>query len=330
MVNDTAILQESRPIGGLYEYISIARLDHATKHVFIIPGVILAYALREPALAGAAPKILVGFLSAISAASANYVLNEWLDRHFDAFHPIKSGRTAVHWHLVPALVYAEYALLAVISLWLATQVGTSFFLTEIAFLLSGVIYNVRPLRTKDRGFVDVISESVNNPIRLILGWTMLDPSTLPPASLLLAYWAGGGFLMSAKRLSEYRDIVATSGASILCRYRRSFLAYTLESLTVSCFLYGIISAFFLAVFLIRYRLEYMIAFPFIGGLFGCYLWLSLLRNSIAQRPERMFRSKRLMFALSVTIVVMLAVSFINVPILADLTEPGFIPVHHAS
>src|SRR3546814_15555338 len=84
--------------------------------------------------------------------------------------------------------------------------------------------------------LDVISESINNPIRLTLGWTMVDPTTLPPSSLLLAYWTGGAFLMGAKRLSEYRDISTEAGMQMLHRYRRSFSAYTAESLTVCCLL----------------------------------------------------------------------------------------------
>src|SRR3546814_2841738 len=73
---------------------------------------------------------------------------------------------------------------------------------------------------------------------LTLGWTMVDPTTLPPSSLLLAYWTGGAFLMGAKRLSEYRDISTEAGMQMLHRYRRSFSAYTAESLTVCCLLYA--------------------------------------------------------------------------------------------
>ncbi|MBO9518182.1 MAG: UbiA family prenyltransferase [Porphyrobacter sp.] len=310
----------------LSDYLSLARFDHITKHVFILPGLVLAYALREPPLADAIWKVPIGFLSAIAIASANYVINEWLDREFDAHHPTKSRRAAVACSLSPGLVTVEYLIFAVLGLLLAKVLGGYFFMVSAAFLISGLIYNVRPIRSKDRPFVDVISEAVNNPIRLTLGWLMIDPTSLPPLSLLLAYWFGGAFLMGSKRLSEYRDIVASEGIETLERYRRSFSGYTAESLTVSCLVYAMVSSFFVGVFLIKYRLEYLLAFPFVVGLFGCYFWLAMIKNSIAQRPERMFRSRRLMTALVVTALVLLVLTFADIPELGQLTERTFTPV----
>src|SRR3546814_12282474 len=59
--------------------------------------------------------------------------------------------------------------------------ATSKMMTAIAlaFAAQGLAYNVPPLRTKDVPYLDVLSESVNNPLRLAIGWAMIDPGSLP-------------------------------------------------------------------------------------------------------------------------------------------------------
>ena len=323
--HDAALIQPlQRPRGRLRDYVAIARLDHMTKHVFILPGIILAHVLRHPATDVVPLTLLIGCLSATAIASANYVINEWLDREFDAFHPLKSARTAVHRSLSAPIVYAEYLGLVAMGLMLAVSLGPLFAWTSAAFVLSGLIYNVKPVRTKDKVYVDVVSESINNPIRLMLGWAMVDSVTIPPSSLLLGYWMGGAFLMAAKRLSEYRDITAGGGADLLPRYRRSFGRYNADNLAVSCLLYAMLSAFFLAVFLIKYRQEYVFALPFIAVLFASYFWLAMQRGAVASRPERLFRSRRLIAASLVAVGALTALSFVDMPFLDYLSTPGFL------
>ena len=52
--------------------------------------------------------------------------------------------------------------------------------------MMGILYNVEPIRTKDRAYVDVLSESINNPLRFLLGWSAIVSDVLPPSSVLLA------------------------------------------------------------------------------------------------------------------------------------------------
>jgi hypothetical protein len=156
---------------------------------------------------------------------------------------------------------------------------------------------------KDKAYLDVISESINNPLRLMIGWAMIDPTTLPPVSLIAAYWAGGAFLMAAKRYSEYREIVAANGRDLLVRYRASFAGYDEGSLNVSCFIYGLLSSFFLAIFLIKYRIEYLMMMPVIMMLFAQYFNLSMNAGSSAQNPEKLYRERSL-------ILTVLALAFI--------------------
>jgi hypothetical protein len=194
------------------------------------------------------------------------------------------------------------------------------------FALQGIVYNVTPLRTKDMAFLDVISESINNPLRLTIGWLMVDPTTLPPSSIILAYWTGGAFLMAAKRLSEYREITESHGKATLALYRASFAIYNEVSLTVSCFVYAMLSTFFLAIFLIKYRMEYIITLPPIIVMFGYYLALSMRPGSLAQKPERLFRERRLLALLALIGVLFVTATIVNMPAVGGLTAQRYIVI----
>lgn len=311
--------------GSWIHYLSIARPDHWVKHVFILPGIVLALALAPTLTTG---EILLncalGFAAACLIASANYVINEWLDAEDDRNHPEKSARPSAAGLVQARFVYVEYILLLLVGLAIAFSVNFVFAVVAMAFAVSGVTYNVPPFRTKDRVYLDVISEAVNNPLRLVMGWAMVSSSTVPPLSLVIAYWAGGAFLMAAKRLSEFRFIVQERGAEAPGLYRRSFNFYSVESLTISCFTYALASAFGLAVFLIKYRAEFIFVFPVIIVLFAYYLHLGFQPASVAQKPEHLHRDWRLMAIVGVLVVSAIACTFIDIPLIESVIQSRFV------
>jgi 4-hydroxybenzoate polyprenyltransferase len=312
-------------------YIKIARPDHWIKNAFIVPGIVFACLLMNQKLTwdvleqfvswGLVGRFVVGLIATCLIASANYVINEWLDAEFDRHHPTKSLRPAVSGNLDVRLVTLEYILLSIAGLALSAWVSFYFLLTEIVLLLMGIIYNVKPLRSKDVAFFDVISESFNNVIRLFLGWFIVTSDWLPPVSIIIGYWMGGAFLMAVKRYAEYRMIGDPARAG---SYRKSFRYYTEKTLLVSAIFYALTSVFFCGIFLIKYRLELLIAMPFLAGLFCLYLYMSFDEDSAVQKPEKLYKSRFLMAYSVGFALLVLALLFINIPFLDHLLDKTLI------
>lgn len=323
MVSDSPQTRQALP-ARLRDYVAIARPDHWIKHLFIVPGIVTALLLRGATTTNLWSDLVFGFVSASAIASANYVINEWLDRKDDAHHPVKSARPAVTRKLSPTGVYGEYLGLLALGLFAASRVCEPFFVTTVCFAISGLVYNVPPLRSKDRAYLDVLTESFNNPVRLVLGWTMVDQGSLPPASLLLAYWMGGAFLMATKRLAEYRNVADTDGVEALVRYRRSFRRYDHTALLLSSVTYALMSSFFLAVFLVKYRIEYLLSIPLFTAMFVEYLRLGLSSDSPVQAPERLHLQGRLWLIALALVVALALLTWVDLPFLERLMEPHYI------
>ncbi|MFT3903265.1 MAG: hypothetical protein QM727_08825 [Niabella sp.] len=168
------------------------------------------------------------------------------------------------------------------------------------------------------------SESVNNPIRFVLGWFIFSPSlgmphtkwdlnwinTFPPSSIIIAYWMGGAFLMATKRFAEYRMI---DNPELAGQYRRSFKYYTESSLLISMFFYAITCAFFLGIFLVKNRIELLLSFPFFALLFSWYLRIGLLNDSPVQRVKGLHKRKWFMLYVILFSIFLCVLMFVDIP-----------------
>jgi 4-hydroxybenzoate polyprenyltransferase len=307
-------------LGSLSPYVAIARPDHWIKNIFVIPGIIIALVAYPISLGQLVLNMLLGFISVCAIASANYVINEWLDRHSDRYHPTKQNRPAVLGLVNVYGVMVEYSVLLLIGMFTGFMVSLAYGLFSLVFMLMGLIYNVAPMRTKDLPYLDVLSESVNNPIRLCFGWLMVTAVVLPPSSLMLAYWFSGSFLMAAKRVAEYRSINDAVKAGF---YRTSFKFYNAEKLIASCLFYAMAASFFLGIFMIKYKIELLLLFPFMIGLFSIYLLIALKPESVVQKPEHLFKEKQLVKYVALLGVAFIMLLFCDFPILDIFVENVF-------
>ncbi len=301
-------------------HIAIARPDHWFKNVFVLPGVVLAMAVESSVSSWALLQpLIVGLASVCLIASSNYTLNEVLDAPFDRLHPSKRDRPVPAGRVHVGLAYLQWLALMVIGLVLGLWVSNSFAITMGLLWVMGVLYNAVPIRTKDRAYLDVVSEAVNNPLRLCAGWFIVAPGYIPPpASVLLFYWMIGCYFMALKRFAEYRSLGNPERAAA---YRRSFAYYDEDRLLISVMFYSAASMLFFGAFIMRYRLELVLAFPFIALVMSHYLALGLRHDSPVQAPENLYRERGLMLTIMACTAVLVALMFIDLPVLHSLFHP---------
>ncbi|NPA75994.1 MAG: UbiA prenyltransferase family protein [Euryarchaeota archaeon] len=300
-------------------YFQIARIDHWFKNVFILPGIILAlYDNHWRTDFLIVPHIFLALLSIGCIASSNYVLNEILDAPRDALHPVKKHRPVPSGRINVRIAYCEWILLACFGFLLSWPLGTSFTLTMLALWIMGCLYNIPPIRLKDKPYLDVLSESINNPIRLLAGWYAVGMTRLPPVSLMVAYWMLGAFFMAVKRFAEYRRINDPRRAA---EYRDSFAYYTEQRLIISIVYYAVAFGLCFGVFIIRYRLELLLTIPLLAGFIGWYMNLGFLPDSPAQYPERLYKQRGFVLYVLACSLAMLFLFRVNIPALYTLFTP---------
>lgn len=303
---------------SLSGHVQICRFDHWIKNVFIIPGLLLAISVNPESLnTHLAIPIVIGFLAAGLVASSNYVINEILDAPFDALHPTKKKRPTPSGRVNLPLGYAQWIVLMLMGLGLASLVSQSLVWVLLWLWVMGCIYNIRPIRAKDSPYIDVLVESINNPIRLMIGWYIVSPPETMPLSLLISYWMIGAYLMAIKRFAELREISKKISARM---YRNSFKFYTEQNLLVSIMFYASSSMLFFGVFVMRYRLELIISFPLIAFIMAMYFNLAFKDDGVAQAPEKLWKEIPLMTASFVCLALMVVLMNVSLPFFTSIFQ----------
>ena len=301
-------------------YFRLIRLDRWIMSVFILPGAILALVEYPEFLdIGLVARVLLAIIAMGLVASANYVSNEVLDAENDARHPEKRFRPVPTGQVVIGTAWLLHVVLAAAGLALAWEIASGVFLSALALLIMGYVYNVSPLRTKDKPYLDVLTESINNPIRFLAGWYAAGMLVPPPVSLLTAYWMIGAFFMAVKRLAEYRRL---DDKEVAKGYRSSFAHYNEHSLVASTVYYAVAFGLFFGIFLARYQIELILAIPFLAGFIGWYLRIGFAEDSPAQRPETLYRSTGFMLYALFCALLLIGLLIVDIPLVGEIFSPS--------
>jgi len=152
----------------------------------------------------------------------------------------------------------------------------------------------------------------------LLGWYAVASWLVPPLSLLMCYWMVGCYFMALKRFSELREL---GEGGVAGAYRASFKRYTQESLLVSVIFYASTAMLFFGAFVIRYRIELLLAFPLVALVMAIYFKLAFKEHSAVQNPEKLYREPGLMLWFTAMVAVMVVLLFVRLPWLEKLFVP---------
>jgi 4-hydroxybenzoate polyprenyltransferase len=232
-------------------------------------------------------RIGIGLLVIIFSSSANYVLNEWLDRKSDSFHPTKKFRPCVTGDINLQDIVIVYFTLVSLSIYLSVfYLNFANLILIIIFLIFGLIYNVNPVRAKDKFIFDTLVEAANNPVRILFGIFLVGSSENLFIISLYSYFFGV-IIMSLKRYSEINTLKHVKNIE---KYRKSLKPNLNNKLKIALSIYYLI---FLSISIIV-STETIFKQPlfFIGAnlifIFGQF-FNSQRISSPLERPEVMFK-----------------------------------------
>ena len=214
------------------DLINVFRPIRWYRNVFMVLGTILAVNILNitPSAFFTGQYIypfFVSFIGICLISSGNYGINEVLDAETDSHHPVKKNRAIPSGRVPKNIVIIISLALYLIGLGMTFLLNNLMLSVSAGLLfISGILYNIKPFRFKDRPYLDFCFEALNNPIRLLIGWYAVT-THIVPASFILGYWFLGIFLMAAKRFGEMRFIKDETTAS---NYRRSLHYYTEEKI----------------------------------------------------------------------------------------------------
>ena len=268
--------------------IKISRLDHWPKQVFMVPGFLYFFYTTnvDVNILELSSLVFFSFLTTSLIASANYVINEYLDINYDKYHPLKKKRILVSKKIKLNEIIIYYIFLISISFLISEFFFNEYFKTTLfLFMIMGIIYNVKPFRSKDLRLIDILSEAVNNPIRFVLAYTALNGDLNINIYILLTYWMGGAFLMTCKRHAEKKFL---KNKIDIIKYRPSIARYSRNELLFLIILFAILSELFLFIFLSQIKIINPYLSLYFIILFIFYFFFSTSKKGLAQTPEKMF------------------------------------------
>ena len=244
---------------------------------------------------------LFAFVALCLISSANYVINDIVDKKSDSVHPEKKNRPIASGKISVTLGIVLAILLIIMSTVLA------YFLSKMFLLVIAILFLLNQFYSfflKKEPFVDILLVSINFVIRAVSGVFVINRDISP--WLILCPFFLALFLVIGKRKSDMDFLGENS-----LKHKEVLKYYTSEItanlLTISTTL--LIIAYSLYAFLTNHKLL-MITIPIAIFVVFRYLYLIYSHSEIPRHPELMYKDKGVLFGSLLWLVLILLILYL--------------------
>ncbi len=161
--------------GKLKAAINLTRPQQWFKSLYLIVGAAPAMFLTAPNLTITPFLLLGGILNLILMQGVIYTINDIGDLPADRNHPTKSKRPIASGRISKNAALLLAILFLATALYIGYVLSPMIALVDLLLLANGLAYSMKPLRFKDRRYIDMASAALNFPFRVMVGWILFEP-----------------------------------------------------------------------------------------------------------------------------------------------------------
>lgn len=291
----------------LIEYIKIIRPWQWYKNLVIFLAIFFVGKLFQLQLF---KSVLLGFVALSLVSSANYVMNDIIDKKKDRAHSEKKNRPLASGKISLFEAWIIFTIMIILGLLLAFNLGALFFISSLALFIMTLMYS---LFLKNEPIADLLIIAMNFVIRAVSG-TFIIKVFISPWLILCPFFLAL-FLAAGKRDADIRFL---KNSYMMNNYKEVLKHYNKEILDGIL----IISATNLITTYSLYALSknalLLLTIPL--GIYLILRYYSLINSGseIARHPERIIKDWRMVVAFALySILLLIIFYFIDINSLAN-------------
>jgi 4-hydroxybenzoate polyprenyltransferase len=232
--------------------------------------------------------VILGFVALSLVSSANYVLNDVVDRKKDGAHPEKKNRPLASGKVSLIEAWLIIIVMLALGMILAYGLGMLFFISAAALFIMTLVYS---LFLKNEPIADILVIAINFVIRAVSG-TFIIKVFISPWLILCPFFLAL-FLAAGKRDADIRFIKSENSKN---KYKEVLKYYNKEIIDGILLISATSLIIAYALYALSRSTPLLVTVPV--GIYLILRYYSLINNGseIARHPERVIKDWRMIAA----------------------------------